>query len=47
MSVSDSDWEFGGGDGVGFNFSDNGGVEILYEKFADADVLGLALRFEF
>jgi len=47
FKASEDDWQFGGGAGVGFKFSDNGGVELSYEKFNDAEVLGLGVRFGF
>lgn len=47
-SVSaDSDWEFGFGAGVGYNVSENTSIEVSYESFDGADLIGLGARFTF
>jgi len=47
FSDSVEDWEFGGGVGAGYNFTDNFGIEIFYEKVDVFDSVNAALRFRF
>lgn len=45
--VSDDDWDFGGGVGAGYMFTDQMGLEASYENFSGTDIFGLNLRINF
>lgn len=47
FSAKDDEWEFGGGGGIGYQFTDYTSVELAYEKFDDLDVIGIAVRMKF
>ena len=47
LSLSDSDWEFGGGLGLNYAFSKQSSVDVQYERFSDTDVVGVAYRCSF
>lgn len=46
-SASDDSWEFGGGLGLGYEFSGNKSIEVGYEHFDGTDVISASLRFGF
>ncbi|OGT70332.1 MAG: hypothetical protein A3H44_01490 [Gammaproteobacteria bacterium RIFCSPLOWO2_02_FULL_57_10] len=47
FSATEDEWEFGGGGGIGYQFTDYTSVELAYEKFDDLDVIGIAVRMKF
>ncbi|MEO2266159.1 outer membrane beta-barrel protein [Pseudoalteromonas sp. YIC-656] len=46
-SLSEDEWEFGLGGGIGYNFSNNMAAELSYEQFDGVDVVSLAVKFDF
>ena len=47
ISASASSWEFGGGAGVGFSFTDRLGLEGGYENIDGIDIFNISLRGSF
>lgn len=47
VSITEDDWDFGGGLGAGYMFTDQMGLEASYENFSGTDVFGLNLRINF
>ncbi len=47
FTVSEDDWEFGFGGGVGYQISDALAGELSWESFDGTDVIGLGLRYSF
>ena len=46
-SVSDDDWEFGVGAGVGYQFTEKASADLSYEKFDDTDAIQVGFRYSF
>ena len=46
-SSASSDWEFGGGVGLGYKVNEKSAIEVSYEKFDGTKALSLGLRFKF
>lgn len=46
-SLSSGDWEFGGGVGAGYKFSDTTAAEVIYEDFNGTSVFSLGIRYNF
>lgn len=47
LGISTDGWEFGGGVGAGFSFTETISAELSYEKFDSLEAIGLGLRFKF
>lgn len=47
INLSEDDWDFGGGLGAGYMFTDQVGLEASYENFSGTDIFGLNLRINF
>jgi len=45
--VSDNEWYAGGSIGVGYQATEQIGVEFSFDEYGDADILGVALRYRF
>lgn len=45
-SLSSDEWDFGGGVGAGYRFSQYGAVEVTYERIESGDVFCAGLRLE-
>ncbi|SMF04892.1 Outer membrane protein beta-barrel domain-containing protein [Alteromonadaceae bacterium Bs31] len=46
-SSAESDWEFGLGAGLGYNFNETIGVEAGYERIDTSDIWSVGMRFNF
>jgi predicted porin len=47
FSESDSEWEFGVGTGIGYQFNAQTDVALSYEKFDDTDVISAGFNYSF
>ncbi|MBD3648838.1 MAG: outer membrane beta-barrel protein [Pseudomonadales bacterium] len=47
ITVSDDEWEFGGGLGFGYRLEQTIGLEVSYEVFDDVDVFSAGVRLDF
>lgn len=47
LSESDSEWDFGVGTGIGYQFNAQTDVALSYEKFDDTDVISAGFSYSF
>lgn len=47
LKLREDDWEFGGAIGAGYKLSSNLNLELTYEMFDNADLLGVGARYSF
>ncbi|WAJ69188.1 outer membrane beta-barrel protein [Catenovulum adriaticum] len=46
-SVTEDEWEFGLGGGIGYQMTDAMSAEFMYEQYDDADLMSFGVKFSF
>ncbi len=46
-SVSDDEWEFGYGAGIGYQFNESIAAELSFEDYDGTDVISVGIKFDF